>query len=122
MTTQTIIEGKWYVVDQLDGPVEGPFDTKEQAESERVQLNCADDCFTAQKKKSNRIRMVIDGESQYTAIVQSKEAYPLDATTEYSDWFSDDAAAEAGYRSLMEGQGYKVASVKIGFPCVVVLQ
>jgi hypothetical protein len=47
-----IVSGKWYVLDQFgtDGPVSGPFDTREAAEADRVQLNIADDCFVARKK------------------------------------------------------------------------
>ena len=59
MSTQAtlgeIIPGKFYVIDQFassngPGPVSGPFDTREEAEAERRQLNCADDCFVAQKR------------------------------------------------------------------------
>lgn len=53
MNEQVKIEkviGKWYVCDVFsqDGqPVSGPFDTKQDAENERRQLNIADDCFVA---------------------------------------------------------------------------
>lgn len=49
-----LVSGKFYVLDQFSSecarPVAGPFDTREQAEAERVQLNIADDCFVARKK------------------------------------------------------------------------
>ena len=41
---------------------------------------------------------------------------------EYVDWFTDDDDARAGYRFIMEGQGYKVKSVIIGNPCVVEIE
>lgn len=41
---------------------------------------------------------------------------------EYVDWFKDDDDARAGYRSLMEEQGYKVKSVTIGNPCIVEIE
>jgi hypothetical protein len=70
--------------------------------------------------------MVIDGLRQYTAEVHQRSAdaiaKSMDAAGEYVDWFTDDAAAEAGYRSLMEHQGYNVVSVVIGFPCVVTIE
>ena len=43
-----MIPGKFYVLDrfsEVEEPVSGPFDTKEQAEADREQLNIADDCF-----------------------------------------------------------------------------
>lgn len=39
-----MVTNKWYVVDRFSGPVSGPFDTRCEAENERVQLNIADDC------------------------------------------------------------------------------
>jgi len=41
---------------------------------------------------------------------------------EYVDWFTDDDHARAGYRVIMEQQGYKVKSVTIGNPCVVEIE
>ena len=42
--------------------------------------------------------------------------------SEYVDWFADDDDARAGYRAIMEQQGYKVKSVTIGNPCVVEIE
>ncbi len=39
-----LVPGKFYVVDGFTGPVSGPFETREEAEADRVQLNIADDC------------------------------------------------------------------------------
>jgi len=39
-----LIVGKYYVVDLFSGPISGPFDTRAEAEAERVQLNIAEDC------------------------------------------------------------------------------
>jgi hypothetical protein len=56
-----LIPGKYYVLDQFarpraDGtmpdPLAGPFDTKAEAEAERVQLNIADDCYIGRKLPS----------------------------------------------------------------------
>jgi hypothetical protein len=41
---------------------------------------------------------------------------------EYVDWFTDDDDARAGYREIMEEQGYKVKSVTIGNPCIVEIE
>jgi hypothetical protein len=41
---------------------------------------------------------------------------------EYVDWFADDDDARAGYRIIMEQQGYKVKSVTIGNPCIVEIE
>jgi hypothetical protein len=35
-------------------------------------------------------------------------------SSEYVDWFSSDDEARAGYRSIMEAQGYVVKSVAVG--------
>jgi hypothetical protein len=42
--------------------------------------------------------------------------------SEYVDWFTDDDDARAGYRVIMEEQGYKVKSVTIGSPCIVEIE
>jgi hypothetical protein len=42
--------------------------------------------------------------------------------SEYMDWFTDDDDARATYRVIMEQQGYKVKSVRIGNPCVVEIE
>ena len=42
--------------------------------------------------------------------------------SEYVDWFTDDDDARAGYRVIMEEQGYKVKSVTIGNPCIVEIE
>lgn len=41
---------------------------------------------------------------------------------EYVDWFMDDDDARAGYRVIMEEQGYKVKSVTTGNPCIVEIE
>lgn len=53
VTQIEVIPGKWYVLDMFveDGqPTAGPFNSREEAEKERIQLNIADDCFVAKKK------------------------------------------------------------------------
>ena len=49
-----LIPGKWYVIDRFgdadNAIVAGPFDTESESETERVQLNIADDCYSAQRK------------------------------------------------------------------------
>ena len=42
--------------------------------------------------------------------------------SEYVDWFTDDDDARAGYRIIMEQQGYKVKVVTIGNPCIVEIE
>lgn len=39
-----IVVGKFYVVDMFSGPVGGPFETAEDAEIDRRQINIAEDC------------------------------------------------------------------------------
>jgi hypothetical protein len=58
---------------------------------------------------------MIDGERRYVGRVLMNGKL----SSEYVDWFTDDDAAKAGYRELMEEQGYKVKSVTIGNPCIV---
>lgn len=41
---QSVKPGKYYVVDNFDGPCAGPFDTFDAAERERCELNIGDDC------------------------------------------------------------------------------
>lgn len=46
--------GKWYVVDRFAktaDPVSGPFDTREEAEQDRRELNIADDCEVLRAKQ-----------------------------------------------------------------------
>lgn len=56
ITPVSIVSGKWYVVDMFGddpetrGAVAGPFDTRAEAEAERVQLNIAEDCYVALKR------------------------------------------------------------------------
>lgn len=57
-------------------------------------------------------RREIDGEFQYKAVVVCDGQKVTD--TVYSDWFATDDAAMAGFREIMEGQGYTVAAVRIG--------
>jgi len=68
------------------------------------------------------VRMEMDGLKQYKAIVVSGGSQEHDRAGEYSDWFKDDAAASEGYGELLQRQGYRVAKVAIGFPCIVVLE
>lgn len=57
---------------------------------------------------------------QYKAVIRNSDGSPASGT-EFSDWFSDDDAARTGFVEILREQGYGVASVEIGFPCVVTL-
>ena len=70
---------------------------------------------------ATRTRMKIDGLSLYTAIVRNADGSSADET-EFSDWFIDDKSAVAGLTEILGEQGYAVASVVIGFPCVVTIE
>jgi hypothetical protein len=86
-------------------------------------LACWNDAWRLAKAADFRpecIRPEMDGLKRYEAIIRSP--YPAAAPTIYADWFTDDAAAQAGYRQIMEAQGYTVQTVEIGFPCIVTIR
>lgn len=55
-----------------------------------------------------------DGIYRYDAVVVRAGARVT--PTVYTDWFKSDEAAEAGFREIMEDQGYTVKAVRIVAP------
>ena len=66
-------------------------------------------------------RRETDGMKQYRAVIRNADGSPASGT-EFSDWFTDDDAARVGFVEILREQGYGVASVEIGFPCIVTLK
>jgi hypothetical protein len=71
--------------------------------------------------ESTTSRREMDGMKQYGAVIRNADGSSA-SETEFSDWFADDDAARAGFVGILREQGYGVASVDIGFPCVVTLK
>lgn len=65
-------------------------------------------------------------------LITETAEYPYDALVKtvggrvnrgtFRDWFSNDTEAIDGFKQILKDQGYSVARVDIGFPCVVTLE
>ena len=71
--------------------------------------------------ESTTKRREMGGKKQYGAVIRNADGSSA-SETEFSDWFTDDDAARVGFVGILREQGYEVASVEIGFPCVVTLK
>lgn len=87
-----LIPGKFYVCDIFSArnrpPVSGPFDTAEQAEADRLTLNCDGDCVVA--------KAVSDRKVEYVEVTQQSPPLPT-----YAAFWVYDASSECHVKMLL---------------------